>query len=146
MQISTKFTVAIHILTLIHAQPSGVASSHLIAQSVQTNPVVIRRIEAMLKEAGLIDIKRGSGGGRLCKPAETITLLDVYQAIRPTETIGLFKIHESPNLNCEVGANIENAISETLNQAQQAMEAVLEMVTIATISNRVSHFAALVDR
>lgn len=140
MQISSRFTVAVHILALLAVHPSDVQTSETIAASVNTNPVVIRRIMSQLKKAQLIQIQRGSSGIKLLKPASLITLLAIYQAVIPIEHQQLFRVHQDCNPNCDVGAHIQVAIESTLNQAQQALENRLKNVTLQDITNNIKSF------
>ena len=130
MKISSRFTVAIHVLSLISLNQNIVSTSEWIAESVNTNPVVIRRVMGKLKKAGLIDIRRGLGGATLQRNLEDITLLDVYKAVEVVEDGELFQIHDNPNPNCPVGANIQNVLELILIQAQDAMEAVLKGISM----------------
>lgn len=130
MKISSRFTVAVHILSLITLDRSVVCTSEWIAESVNTNPVVIRRVMGKLKKAGIIDIRRGLGGATLKKPLQELTLLDVYQAVEVVETGELFQMHENPNPDCPVGANIQGVLELILFRAQEAMETVLKEITM----------------
>lgn len=65
MNISTRFAVAIHILTLIDSNKDGKSTSEWIAGSVNTNPVVIRRLTGMLNKAGLVEVRPGVAGAKL---------------------------------------------------------------------------------
>lgn len=130
MKISSRFTVAIHVLSLISLNQNIVSTSEWIAESVNTNPVVIRRVLGKLKIAGLVDIRRGLGGATLVRSLEDITLLDVYRAVEVVEDGELFQMHENPNPNCPVGANIQDVLELILVQAQDAMEAVLKEITM----------------
>ncbi|TBL70505.1 Rrf2 family transcriptional regulator [Paenibacillus thalictri] len=130
MKISSRFTVAVHVLSLLSIQNSSPCTSEWIAGSVNTNPVVIRRIMGMLKQHGYIDIRRGTGGAKLLKPLEAITLLDVYRAVEVMEEGELFQFHSNPNPNCEVGANIQAVLELILHRAQEAMEQVLAEITM----------------
>ncbi|MFJ7972988.1 Rrf2 family transcriptional regulator [Psychrobacillus sp. NPDC096389] len=130
MKISSRFTVAVHILSLVTLDRNVICTSEWIAESVNTNPVVIRRIMGMLKKAEFIDIKRGTGGITLQKPLSDITLLDVYHAVDVVDEGELFQMHENPNPNCPVGANIQGVLELILFRAQDAMEAVLKEVTM----------------
>lgn len=134
MKISSRFSVAVHILSILHLNEGPLPTSDYIAGSVNTNPVVIRRILGMLKLAGLVDMKRGTGGAFLLKPVDQITMLDIYKAVGSVEEGQLFQIHPDPNMKCPIGANIEVAINDTLLKAQEAMEAVLQNATLATIT------------
>lgn len=137
MKISSRFTVAVHILSLIQIEFNQELSSKYIAGSVNTNPVVIRRIIGYLKRAQLVDMYRGNGGLYLLKPLSDITLLDVYHAVDVVEEGQLFQIHEDTNVNCVVGANIQGVLEIILMQAQDAMEGVLAKVTMNDIVNQV---------
>ena len=130
MKISSRFTIAVHILSLVTIERGVVCTSEWIAESVNTNPVVIRRIMGKLKQAGLISIRRGLGGATLEKPLQEITLLDVYRAVEVMDEGELFQMHENPNPNCPVGANIQGVLELILLRAQDAMEAVLKEVTM----------------
>ncbi|WP_129689848.1 Rrf2 family transcriptional regulator [Gottfriedia acidiceleris] len=130
MKISSRFTVAVHILSLVTIENSALCTSEWIAESVNTNPVVIRRVMGKLKNAGLIQVRRGTGGSTLHKPLNEITLLDVYKAVEVVEEGELFQFHEKPNPNCPVGANIQAVLELILNRAQEAMEKILDEVTM----------------
>ncbi|MBU3112567.1 Rrf2 family transcriptional regulator [Clostridium lacusfryxellense] len=133
MKISSRFTVAVHILSILSIYANPLPTSDYIAGSVNTNPVVIRRILGMLKNAGLVDMKRGTGGSYLTKHIEDITLLEVYKAVEVVEDGGLFQIHPNPNPNCPIGANIQSVIEGTLFDAQESMENVLSKVTMLDV-------------
>jgi DNA-binding IscR family transcriptional regulator len=63
MQISKKFTIAIHLLTASrYFEGQQKITSRFLAGSIGTNPVIVRNIMLQLQEAGLIDVKRGPGG------------------------------------------------------------------------------------
>lgn len=81
MSISSRFAVGIHILVLIEMNKDGVSSSEFLAESVNTNPVVIRKIMGMLKKSGLVEVHPGKAGAKLAKDLSDITLLDVYKAV-----------------------------------------------------------------
>ncbi|ASA20865.1 Rrf2 family transcriptional regulator [Paenibacillus donghaensis] len=133
MNISTRFAVAIHILTLIDSNKEGRSTSEWIAGSVNTNPVVIRRITGMLSKAGLVDVRPGIAGARLTRKTEEVTLLQIYKAVNAVEANSLFSVHEHPNPACPVGRNIAGAIVPVFSLAQHAMEKVLQEVTLAQI-------------
>ena len=86
MQISSRFTIAVHVLVCIETfKDSYKVTSDFLASSVNVNPVVIRRLLQQLKKAGLINVKRGSGGADIEKPLDEITLLDLYNAVECVE-------------------------------------------------------------
>lgn len=137
MSISSRFSVGIHILTLIEIDKDGVCSSEYIARSVNTNPAVIRKIMGMLKKAGLIKVQPGIAGAELARDLSDITLLDVYKAVNVVKDNELFSIHENPNPDCSVGRNIQNTIEPHFISAQTALEKTLENITIEDVVNDV---------
>lgn len=133
MSISSRFSVGVHILSLIEFNKDGINSSEFLAGSVNTNPAVIRKIMGMLKKAGLIEVRPGIAGAKLARNLSDITLLDVYKAVNAVQEKELFNIHENPNPACPVGRNIQDTIIPILSTAQLALEKVLGSVTIENV-------------
>ena len=134
MQISSRFTIAVHVLICIETFKNDYkVTSEFLASSVNVNPVVIRRLLQQLKKAGLITVKRGSGGADTGKPLDEITLLDVYNAVECVEEGNLFHIHENPNQRCPVGKNIHALLDVRLEEIQKAMEREMRSVSIKDI-------------
>ncbi|MCB0153770.1 MAG: Rrf2 family transcriptional regulator [Anaerolineae bacterium] len=135
MNNSSRFTVAVHILTLLALEERPLSSTHM-AGSVNTNPVVIRRILGMLSKAGLVTTQLGTdGGSSLAVAAAKITLLDVY---RVTERGDLFNLHHNqPNQMCPCGRNIQPILSQVFDHAQNAMETALAETTIAQVAQKI---------
>lgn len=131
MQITSRFTVALHIFTCVEVfKDERKITSDFLAESINTNPVIVRKILTQLKNAGLISVARGTGGITLTKPISEITFYDVFQAIEPVENGDLFHFHESPNPNCPVGRNIHALLDHKLKAFQGAMEAEMKRYTI----------------
>ena len=136
MQISSRFTIAVHVLICIEAfKEDYKVTSDFLASSVNVNPVVIRRLLQQLKKAGLICVKRGSGGTQAAKPLDHITLLDLYHAVECVEEGKLFHFHENPNPQCPVGKNIHTILDTRLEEIQKAMEKEMSLVSIQDIMN-----------
>jgi Rrf2 family protein len=136
MSVTSQFAVGVHILALLALNPDEPLTSELMAASVNTNPVVIRRILGQLREARLVSIQRGvDGGARLTHSLDEITLLAVYQAVEQGHIFPLHK--QAPNPNCMVGANIQAVLMETFHEAELAMEQALAKVTVGQIVNEV---------
>ena len=108
-------------------------TSEFLAASINVNPVIIRRILSQLKDAGIIEVKRGTGGAAPAKPLEEITFLDVYRAVECIEENTLFHFHENPNPDCPVGRNIHKILDGRLLKVQQAMELELQGMTMADV-------------
>ena len=134
MQISSRFTIAVHTIILIETMKNEMkVTSDLIASSVNVNPVVIRRILQQLKAAGIVKVKRGSGGADLARSPEDITLLDVYNAVESIEDGQLFHFHENPNEMCPVGRNIHKIMDERLLEIQKAMEDKMRSMKVSDV-------------
>jgi Rrf2 family protein len=132
MQSNTRFAVAIHVLTMLARSPEVPVTSQYMAGSVNTNPVVIRRLLASLRRAGLVSSCGGHGGGwMLAKGAAEISLADVYAAVADAS---LFPLHSrQPNQRCPVGRNIQRSLTLHFMQASLAVQAELGRTTIADI-------------
>lgn len=134
MQISSRFTLAIHIFSCIDAfEDDYKITSNFLASSTNVNPVIIRKILSQLKTAGLIEVARGTGGTSIAKPLQEITLLDIYRAVECVENGELFHFHENPNINCPVGKNIHLILDEKLERVQNAMEKELSSITLVDV-------------
>jgi Rrf2 family protein len=135
---SSRFAVAIHVLTLLTQNPDEPATSEYIASSVNTNPVVIRRALGGLRRAGLVRSQGGAGGGwRLARDAEAITLRDVYHAVEEEDEAVFPLHHRPPNPNCPVGRNIQRALAVHFAAATHAMEDELARRTVADVLREV---------
>lgn len=132
MQISSRFTLAIHIFACIDTFGNKYkVTSDFLARSTNVNPVIIRKLLGQLKGAGLIQVARGTGGTTVTKPLEEITFLDIYHAVECVENGELFHFHENPNPNCPVGKNIHHILDDKLLQVQNSLEKELASITLA---------------
>ncbi|QHW32470.1 transcriptional regulator [Paenibacillus rhizovicinus] len=145
MAISSRFSVAVHVLCLLDVTHPARLTSERIAGSVNTNPVVIRRMMGMLSKAGLIRTTAGVAGAELTRDADRITLLDVYRAVRQEQQEGLFSLHEDTNPACRVGRHITSALEDTLAHAQTAMEAELAKATVKQVAGTILQREVLED-
>lgn len=134
MQISSRFTIGLHILTAIDMfQKDYKVTSDFLAGSIRTNPVVVRKILSQLKKAGLIHSSQGVAGITMAKPLEEISFYDVYSAIEPVEDGDLFRFHDDPNPDCPVGRNIHGLLDGKLREIQSAMEEKMRGYTLADL-------------
>ena len=135
MQISSRFTIATHMLVIIALKgKESKVTSDVLASSVGVNPVIIRKTLSQLKKAELISVARGTGGAEIIKDLEDISLLDVYQAVECLGKTGqLFSFHDNPNPACPVGANIHGVLDEKLQKIQMAMEKELGQTSLAQL-------------
>jgi Predicted transcriptional regulator len=131
MQISSRFTIAMHMLACMDVfKEEYKITSDFLASSINVNPVIIRKILSQLKDAGLIEVKRGTGGAVIAKPLEEITFFDVYRSVDCVEENKLFHFHENPSPDCPVGRNIHNVLDDKLTRIQAAMEQELKSITL----------------
>ena len=140
MQISSRFTIAVHIFACIKTFENDYKiTSDFLSSSINVNPVVIRRILQKLKSAGIITVARGNVGSmEINKDLKDITFYDVYKAVDCVDDEGLFHFHENPNPLCPVGRNIHNVLDKRLDAIQQAMENEMKKSTLADVINETS--------
>ena len=134
MQISSRFTIAVHILTCIdYFAAEHTITSDFLAGSVGVNPVVIRQVIIQLKAAGLVEVSRGKTGITLSRGLEDITLYDVYEAVESVKG-KLFRFHENPNPKCPVGKNIHAALDKSLDDIQATLEDKMRTITMRDVA------------
>lgn len=138
MSNNSRFTVAVHTLTLLAQRQEDPVTSEYIAGSVNTNPVVIRRVLGALRAAKLVTSQGGNGGGwRLALDPYAITLRDVYRAVEETDEPLFAMHHRSPNSRCPVGRHIQQSLSTHFDAAKRALENELARTSIGNILSEV---------
>ena len=143
MQITSKFTVAVHILTCIDIFGGQMrVTSDFLSGSTGVNAVIVRNVLGQLRMAGIVETRQGSGGAHLAKALDEITLYDIYKAVDCVDDEGLFHFHENPNADCPVGRNIHKAMDRRLEAVQAALENELKSTTLAQV---VSDTRKLID-
>lgn len=144
MSTNSRFAVAVHVLSLMAWTGEEPLKSEQVAESVNTNAVVIRRMLLDLAQAGLVVSQTGSmGGSRLATDPAKTTLLDVYQAL---EYGGVFSLHrQPPSRDCPVGVNIETVLGEVLQEVDSAVEQVLKSITIDDVVQRLKPCGTLTN-
>lgn len=130
--IDTKFSVALHILTMV-SENTKVLSSPALATSVGTNPSYIRKIIALLKNARLSSSQQGKSGYALTKEPKEISLLDIYYATQEINQINLFQLHQKANTECPIGKHIVGAMTPILSGIEKQLEDKLSQQTLETV-------------
>ena len=134
MQITSKFTAAVHILACIDIFGGQMrVTSDFLSGSTGVNAVIVRGVLGQLRNAGIVETRQGSGGAHLAKALDEITLYDIYKAVDCVDDEGLFHFHENPNADCPVGRNIHKAMDGRLEAAQAALENELKSTTLAQV-------------
>jgi len=135
MSDSQQFPVAAHALAyMAHKNadaPERAVSSALLAASMPTNPVVVRRVTAQLARAGLIATRPGAGGGAwLLRPASEITLDQVLKAVDGCAHLG----KPPPGARgCPVGEKIPRQVARAITAADEAAARRLSEITVADL-------------
>lgn len=138
MGVSTRTATAVHAMTfLARWVDDGVQSSAKIAESLDSNPVLVRRILGSLQAAGLVYALEGSGGGwQLTRNADEISLLDAYGAVE--DSAALLPAHaHAPSQNCVIGRHAQSVLECEFAAARDAMEQRLAQTSIGDILDRI---------
>jgi Rrf2 family protein len=124
-----NFWSALDTLTLLAAEPENRLTSELIAASIGTNPVVVRRQLALLRQAGIVESKGAKGGGwLLTRHPKQIHLSEVLSALGEEAS---FRMHRNePHPNCEVGQNVRRALEDVYADAETAVAKSLRAWTV----------------
>ena len=128
----TKFSVALHILTMISESKESL-SSQALAESVGTNASYIRKVLVLLKKANLVSSSQGKVGYQLNKAPNKISLLEIYYATQEIDHLSLFQVHQNANLNCPVGRYIKPAVTPIFADLEAQLTAKLSSTTLADV-------------
>lgn len=136
MAANSQFSIAVHILTVIAKSDSERVKSDYLAQSVNTNPVVIRRLLSSLQESDLVTSQVGAAGGTsLSKLPKDIRLSEVYKAVSGGE---IFALHsKKPDENCPIGKNIAAILCGLQKEIDKSVEEKLNQYTLRDIIERI---------
>ena len=126
----TKFSVAVHILILISESPPPINSDQ-IAMSVGTNASYVRKILALLKEAGIVHGHQGISGYSLLFAPKRLTLLQIYQAVMEQPKPHLLDVHQNPSDRCIVGQHIRTVLTGMFADVEDTFARSLSDKTLA---------------
>jgi Rrf2 family protein len=137
MPANSRFPVAVHVMTALAWNDGESVSSRRLAESVRTNPVVIRRLLLQLGKAGLVESQVGMGGGvRLARRPGSITLLEIYRAV---EIGSPFVLPDKPeNKSCEVSCSMKPILASVLAETDRAVSRSLEKVRLSDLVREVA--------
>jgi Rrf2 family protein len=132
MKRDSRLSVALHVLLHMAGQDDQPVTSEQMAAWAMTNPVVIRRTFAGLREAGIVVSTKGHGGGwRLGRPTRAITLAQIQDALgEPLITLG--KADESPG--CAVERAVNDALDEAVAEARDLLNRKLATISLADLA------------
>ncbi|PWV72586.1 Rrf2 family protein [Prauserella marina] len=135
MSLSSRSAVAIHALTMLARWERSLTSAE-IAESLASNPVLVRRILGSLRDAGLVLSSEGRGGGwSLARGPREITLHDAHIAVEAEQVLA--RHPHPPNSECEVGRHIQAILEVEFQAAEQAMRERLGRTTIDDLVSQV---------
>lgn len=133
MRISTKCSVALHLLVVLEVFKDEKLTSELLAMSIGSNPVIIRNIIGSLKKAGIVDVQRGSGGASLIVDPKDITILDVYQAVDTVSLNELIGVHLNPSMECPIGSKINELLEKPYLIIAESVQTAMSSYTLRQI-------------
>jgi Rrf2 family protein len=132
-----RFSVAIHIMTILAYHKGEKMTSELLAESVRTNPTVVRRILSKLAEAGLLDTFKGkSGGVLLAKSPKEVSLKDIYLAT--TDKKLLCTSDKEPMKNCQVSCDMKEIMSDVIDGFEEHSMGYLGKIRLSDITSKVA--------
>jgi DNA-binding IscR family transcriptional regulator len=142
--VATRFAVALHILMLLADGAAADTTSGRMAASIGTNPVVVRRIAGLLVRAGLVVVQRGPGGAALARPADQISLGDVWRAVHGAGQ-PLLRVHARTSQNDPVARRIPQLLRDRFDAAERALLADLAHTSLAELAGELHRPAAVLS-
>ncbi len=132
---NTRFATAVHIMTLLAKFPQEWLTSEFIAGSINVNPVIVRKEIGVLKVAGLIISRQGKeGGSKLSKAAESVSISEIYKAVKNTEVLG--KKNQGPNPDCNVGKEINDHLNTLFEETDHLVISFLGKKSLKDFSDQ----------
>src|SRR5436190_1705962 len=145
MRTSCRFAMAVHVLAVLGYKEGDPVTSAFLAGSVNTNPVVIRRLLLALQRAKLVETRKGAGfGSRLSRSPARINLAEAFRAVEEDEPFCMPP--GKPNAACPVGQCIQSALERVFVSAQNALEQELAKTTLADVLEMVEDACARANR
>jgi Rrf2 family protein len=137
MAANSRLAMATHLMVALAIRPEEKTSSEALAESLNTNPVVVRRIVSDLKNAGLIVSRKGRDGGvQLKKTPTQISLYEIYLAV---ESGVLFAYNPNdPNRKCPLSCRMKSALQPAFDQAEKSLAKGLKQIKLSELVSRVS--------
>jgi Rrf2 family protein len=133
MKKSSQLSDVLHVLLHL-AQADAPATSEALATAMQTNPVVLRRLMAGLRDRGFVSSAKGHGGGWvLSRALNSITMRDVYEALGAPPLLSLGFRDEQPR--CLVAQAVNDALNATVRQAEYVLLERMNQVTLADLAS-----------
>lgn len=134
--VNQQFTFAVHILTALAFAREEVIGSQRLAASVNTNPVVVRRLLLALRRAGLVETYAGKhGGAQLRREPHRISLMEIYDAV---EVRPVIRVNERRALRaCQVSCHMKGIMSVVAESTEEAVRRHLRGISLAQLVRRI---------
>ncbi len=133
---NSRLATAIHVAGMLSFAEQMPLTSEAIAQSCNTNAVVIRRIIGLLTRHGLVMVKMGTGGGaRLTKNPNEITMAEIYAALEEGSVFEVPQFEEAHH--CEIGKIVRPVLADVLREAEQGLIERLNQITLANVIEKI---------
>lgn len=131
MAVNTRFSTGVHALVLLALEPASLQTSETIAGKLATNPVVIRRVFSLLRQAELVTSHKGpSGGSQLARSAKEITLKDIYRALEPSP------VFYEASVSGPAADLVGKELARAFKAAEAGLTAALAETTLHSIAKR----------
>jgi len=132
MRYDSRLSGVLHVL-LHMAEIGGPVTSERLAKAMATNPVVVRRIMAGLREQGYVRSEKGHGGGWMIDcDLSAVTLRDIYVALGCPSLLAIGHRAEAPE--CLVEQAVNAALDHAFRDAEALLLSRLGDVTLAALS------------
>ena len=132
MAANSRMASAVQILCVMAYKGPAPTNSEVIARSLRTNPVVVRRLVKDMERAGLVLVRPGKDGGvQLARPPARITLDEVHAAVEGGA--GVFALRDGGNPNCPVNARMADLLTPVFGAADAAVERTLRKTTLGSL-------------
>lgn len=144
MAANSRFAMATHVMTALALSGDELLTSTYLAESLNTNPVVVRRLLGDLQRAGLLETQAGrAGGARLTKSPDAISIYEIYAAVDEGD---LFAYNPNdPNKKCALSCEMKSVLEPIFKTARRSLVDSLKQVRLSDVVNRISKRCALSD-
>jgi Rrf2 family protein len=133
--------MAVHVLALLAYKEGDRVTSASLAGSINTNPVIVRRLLLSLQKAKLVETCKGAGAGsRLNRSPRRINMAEIYRSVEDAESFATPS--KKPSARCPVGKCILDALEKIFTSAQTAMERDLAKTSLADVIDAVKQSGA----
>ncbi len=136
MVANTRMATAIQILCVVAYKGPDGTNSEIVARSLRTNPVVVRRLLKSMQRHGLVRVRPGKDGGvQLGRPPEAITLDEIHRAVEADSAV--FALRPAGNPNCPVDTRMTHLLRPVFASADDAVAATLRQTTLRSLVDEI---------